>query len=203
MARMVSRTTPYRLPNQSARYLLDRLAERRKTLGTFRAKANERRSRAERIADGLTGVMGSVPFLIFHVCLFAVWLSINLRLIPGLSPYDPFPFGLLTMALTLEQSLLTIFIIMSQNRSSEIADLRNEMDLQINIVAEEEISKALRLLHLIGERLDIAEIINDPDLPLMEQSLDHVEVEKQTRQELDAPPPIVTAASDWTPTDGE
>jgi uncharacterized membrane protein len=203
MARTNSRTTPYRLPNQSARYLLDRLAERRKTLGTFRARANERRSRAERIADGLTGVMGSVPFLIFHVCLFAVWLSINLRLIPGLSPFDPFPFGLLTMALTLEQSLLTIFIIMSQNRSSEIADLRNEMDLQINIVAEEEISKALRLLHLIGERLDIAEIINDPDLPLMEQSLDHAEVEKQTRQELDAPLPTVTAASDWTPTDGQ
>lgn len=202
MARIVSRTSSYRLPNKSARYLLDRLAERRKTLGTFRAKANERRSRAERVADSLSGLMGSVPFLIFHVCLFTVWLSINLRLIPGLSPFDPFPFGLLTMALTLEQSLLTIFIIMSQNRSSEIADLRNEMDLQINIVAEEEISKALRLLHVIGEHLDITEIINDPDLPLMEQSLDHAEVEKQTRQELDAPPPIVTAASDWTPTDG-
>ncbi len=203
MARTNSRTTSYRLPNQSARYLLDRLAERRKTLGTFRARANERRSRSERIADGLTGVMGSVPFLIFHGCLFMFWLSINLRLIPGLSPFDPFPFGLLTMALTLEQSLLTIFIIISQNRSSEIADLRNEMDLQINIVAEEEISKCLRLLHIIGQHLDIAEIINDPDLPLMEQSLDHVEVEKQTRQELDTPTPIVTTASDWTPTHGE
>ena len=204
MARTSSRTTSYRLPSKSARYMLDLLAERRKTLGTFRARANERRSRSERIADGLTGVMGSVPFLIFHVCLFAVWLSINFRLIPGISTFDPFPFGLLTMALTLEQSLLTIFIIMSQNRSSEIADLRNEMDLQINMVAEEEISKALRLLHLIGERLEISEIVNDPDLPLMEQALDHAEVEKQTRQELaTTPSPIVVPASDWTPTDLE
>ena len=198
---MARKTSGYRLPDSSSRQLLDRLAERRQRLGAFRARANERRSKVERIADRLTQVMGSVPFLIFHVFLFAVWLSVNTGLIKILPQYDPFPFGLLTMALTLEQSLLTIFIIMSQNRASEIADLRTEIDLQVNIVAEEEISKALRLLRLIGERLEIDEIINDTELALMEEPLDHAEVEKQTQRELVEEPsavPIPTA-SEWTP----
>ncbi len=198
---MARKTTGYRLPDSSSRQLLDRLTERRQRLGAFRARANERRSKAERIADRLTQVMGSVPFLIFHLVLFMVWLGVNLGIIKILPQYDPFPFGLLTMALTLEQSLLTIFIIMSQNRSAEIADLRNEIDLQVNIVAEEEISKALRLLRLIGEKLDIAEIINDSELSLMEEPLDHAEMEKQTQRELaeEAPPSPIAAASEWTP----
>ncbi|MCC7448310.1 MAG: DUF1003 domain-containing protein [Anaerolineae bacterium] len=197
---MARKTSGYRLPDPSARQLLDRLAERRQRLGAFRARANERRSKAERIADRLTQVMGSVPFLIFHTLLFAAWLGVNLGIVKIVPQYDPFPFGLLTMALTLEQSLLTIFIIMSQNRASEIADLRNEIDLQVNIVAEEEISKALRLLRLIGQRLEIDEIINDPELALMEEPLDHAEMEKQTQRELadEAPAPIPTA-SEWTP----
>ncbi|SRR5258706_13332259 len=197
---MARHVTNYRLPNPLARHLLDRLSERRQSLDAFRARANERRSRSERFADGLTDIVGSAPFLIFHMCLFMVWLAANLRLLPFISPFDPFPFGLLTMAMTLEQSLLTIFIIMSQNRSSEIADLRNEVDLQINMVAEEEISKALTLLRLIGEKLDIAEIINDPELRIMEQALDPAELVKQTRDELDdekATP--ITSASEWTP----
>jgi len=198
---MARKTSGYRLPDSSARQLLDRLAERRQRMGAFRARANERRSKAERIADRLTQVMGSVPFLIFHILLFALWLSVNTGLIKILPQYDPFPFGLLTMALTLEQSLLTIFIIMSQNRASEIADLRNEIDLQVNIVAEEEISKALRLLRLIGERLEIDEIINDPELALMEEPLDHAEMEKQTQRELveEAPAIPIATASEWTP----
>jgi uncharacterized membrane protein len=197
---MARHAANYRLPNPYARHLLDRLSERRQSLGAFRAKANERRSRAERFADQLTGMMGSLPFLIFHLCLFVVWLSANLGLIPFIKPYDPFPFGLLTMALTLEQSLLTIFIIMSQNRSSEIADLRTEVDLQVNIVAEEEISKALQLLQVIARKLDIPEIVNDPELALMMQPLDPVELEKQTRQELDETPSTpIMPASPWTP----
>jgi uncharacterized membrane protein len=175
----------YNLPDRHARELLDRLAARRSGLNAFRARANERRTRSERLADDLTRMVGSPIYLIFHVILFAVWIGANMKLIPGLSPYDPFPFGLLTLAMTLEQSLLTIFIIMSQNRNSDISDLRNEIDLQINIIAEEEISKALQMLHHIGEHMGIEEIINDRELLVMEAPLNHSEMEKQTRQELE------------------
>ncbi|MEP7288379.1 MAG: DUF1003 domain-containing protein [Chloroflexota bacterium] len=182
------KTARHRLPDQTALDLLDRLTERRKTLGSFRIRANERRTIIERAADRLTGIMGSAPFLIFHIGLFFVWITYNLHLLPVGTPYDPFPFGLLTLAMTLEQSLLTIFIIMSQNRTADISDLRNEIDLQINMVAEEEISKALKMLRLIGEHLEIAEIMNDPEIRVMEKSLDHAQIEKQMMQELTPAP---------------
>jgi uncharacterized membrane protein len=162
--------------------LLARLSEKRKGLDSFRARANGRRSKTERLVDDLTTGIGSIPFLIFHVGLFAVWIGMNI--VPSHSAFDPFPFGLLTMILTLEQAFLTIFIIMSQNRSANIADLRNEIDLQINIIAEDEITKVLKMLRLIGTRLEISEIINDKELEMMVLQLDTAEIEKQTRQEL-------------------
>jgi uncharacterized membrane protein len=187
MPRRSYKNLKYRLPNSAARNLLDDLAERRKAMGVFRAKANERRSLVQRVADRLIIFVGSTPFFIFHIFLFGIWIAFNLGLFPNARPYDPFPFGLLTMILTLEQSLLTIFVIMSQNRSSDISDLRNEIDLQINIIAEQEISKSLHMLRLIGEHLNIEEIITDPEIRIMESALDHAQIEQQTRQELDTP----------------
>jgi uncharacterized membrane protein len=186
----------YRLPNKYARHLLNRLAERRQVMGTFRARANEKRSRSERMADGVTRYIGTVPFLMFHIVLVIAWLAGNLGVL-SIPKFDPYPFNFLDILLALEQTFLAIFIIMSQNRSSEIADLRNEIDLQINMLAEEEISKALQMLHLIGAKLGIEEIINDPELPIMEQSLDHSEMEKQTAMERDAAPSPIVTATDW------
>ncbi len=191
-------STRYPLRSAGARQMLDRLADHRQSIKSFRTRANKDRTRAERYADYLIQTVGSVPFLIIHVILFAVWLSLNARLIPGVETWDPFPFGLLTMVLTLEQSLLTIFIIISQNRASEIADLRNEIDLQVNVLAEEEISKALKLLRLIGQKMDIAEIINDPELRIMETTLDLTAIEKEIEQELGAKVSQVITASNWT-----
>ncbi len=176
------------LPNRTSQELLDRIAERRQASGAFRATANRHRSVIERVADGMSPVMGSLPFLCFHVILFAVWLSFNVGLVPFVKPYDPVPFGLLTMVMTLEQSLLTIFIIMSQNRSSHTTDLRTEINLQVNSIAEEEISKTLHMLRLIGEHLEIKEIMRDPEVKIMEQPLDHVGMEQETQDELDNAP---------------
>jgi uncharacterized membrane protein len=198
MARDAERTN-HTLPSAYARRLLDRLAERRQSIGGFRAKANQKRTKAERIADKLTQRMGSVPFLLLHIGLFLVWFAVNLRVVTVLPAYDQYPFGLLTMLLTLEQSMLTVFILISQNRSAELAELRTEIDLQVNVLAEEEISKALRLLRLIGEKLDIDEIINDGELRVMETSLDHEEMEKQTLQELGDKVSRIKMASNWTP----
>jgi uncharacterized membrane protein len=183
---------------QYTRRLLDRLAERRQRIGGFRAKANIKRTKAQRAADWFTRRMGSVPFLLLHLCMFLFWFAVNLRIISLAEPFDIYPFGLLTMLLTLEQSLLTIFIIISQNRSADLAELRNEIDLQINVLAEEEISKALKLLRLIGEKLDIDEIINDGELRVMETSLDHEAMEKETLQELGSKVNRIIAATEWT-----
>jgi uncharacterized membrane protein len=93
--------------------LLDRLAERRNRIGGFRAKANTTRTPASRFADWLARQVGTIPFLVMHIGLFVFWFAVNMRLVNGTQPFDVYPFGLLTMLLTLEQSLLTIFIIIS------------------------------------------------------------------------------------------
>lgn len=182
----------------NTRFLLDRMRKRRQEIGGFRAKANKHRSHSQRIADSLTRRMGSVPFLAFHFLLFILWFAVNLRILTGVQPFDLYPFGLLTMILTLEQSVLTIFILISQNRSSDLDELRNELDLQVNVLAEEEISKALRLLHLIGQHMNISEIINDAELKVMETSLDHQAMEKETVQELGEKVSRIATATTWT-----
>ncbi len=169
---------------QMEKKLLQRMGDHRRVLSAFRAQAAKDRSLPVRVADKLTSGIGSIPFLIFHVCLFTFWIGLNLRILAVGQPFDPFPFGLLTLMMTLEQSLLTIFIIISQNRASETADLRNEMDLQINILAEEEISKIIHMLRLIGEKMDISEILNDHEVRIMESPINHVELEKQTQEEI-------------------
>ncbi len=192
----MARTTP---GGAYTRHLLDRLAQRRHQIGGFRAKANKGRTPAQRLADYLARKMGSVPFLALHLALFAFWFAVNLRIITIGQPFDVYPFAFLTMVLTLEQSLLTIFILISQNRSADLAELRNEIDLQVNVLAEEEVSKALKLLRLIGERLDIEEIVNDAELRVMETTLDHEEMEKETLQELDEKVQRIAIATEWTP----
>jgi len=188
---------------QMEKKLLQRMGDHRRELSAFRAQAAKNRSLPVRVADKLTSGIGSIPFLIFHVCLFTFWIGLNLHILSVGQPFDPFPFGLLTLMMTLEQSLLTIFIIISQNRASETADLRNEMDLQINILAEEEISKIIHMLRLIGEKMDIGEIVNDHEVRVMESPINHVELEKQTQQEIDdskSQPEQSPPASDAVPT---
>ena len=165
--------------------LLQRISTRRRALNVFRAQADKNRPLSVRISDELISGIGSIPFLVFHVFLFVVWIILNLKILPATPPFDPFPFGLLGLIMTLEQSLLTIFIILSQNRASEVADLRNEMDLQINLLAEEEVTKVIHMLYLNAEKLDISEIVDDHEVPVMTAPVNHVALERQTQQEIE------------------
>ena len=138
------------------------------TLGTrlvrsVKGKADEKRSPMERIADTLTAVFGSMPFLMLNVVWFVVWIVINVGLIPGVEPFDPFPFGFLTMAVSLEAIALAIIVLMSQNRSARILDLREEVDLQVNILTEQEITKLLQVVAMLAEKQGI-DLSQDRDL---------------------------------------
>ena len=82
--------------------------------------------------------------LILAVLFFIVWLLMNTGKISGIVPFDPFPFPLMTTMVSLEAIILTLIVLMSQNRQSFISSLREEIDMQVNIVAEKEITKILR-----------------------------------------------------------
>ena len=112
---------------------------------SVKGRADQRRRLSERIADALTIGFGSMAFLVVNVVWFVVWIVINVGLVPGIEPFDPFPFGFLTMVVSLEAIALAIIVLMSQNRAAKIADLREEVDLEIDRMAEAELTKLLQL----------------------------------------------------------
>ena len=161
---------------------LRRNETRRQFLKSFEAKSLRSRSFLTQIADNLTEICGSTPFLIFHVIFFAVWIVINTGLIPQIQVFDPFPFGLLTMIVSLEAIFLAIVVLISQNREARIAELREEIDLQINIIAEEEISKMVNLLvHLLKK--EGIHVEKDAELKRI-LGISNEEIEAQIEKEL-------------------
>jgi uncharacterized membrane protein len=132
------------------------------------------RSFSQKIADGITAVSGSMLFVLFHAVLFAVWLAINNGVF-GLRPFDPYPYGLLTTIVSLEAIFLSIFVLISQNRMQYESDRRAELDLQINLLTEYEVTRILRLVDLIGERMGIEEC-HDQELTQLESATNPKEV---------------------------
>ena len=121
-------------------------------------------------------------FIVLHFVWFAIWLFLNLKA-KGNSTFDPFPFSFLTMIVSLESIFLSLFILMSQNRSGMQADQRNHLDLQINLLAEDENTKMLQMLQALCEyhKLPIA---NDPEIQVMARRTEIKEVMTQLKDNL-------------------
>ncbi len=117
----------------------------------------------QRVSDVIATVSAGAAFTLFHVFWFGGWVVVNLLAGWGLLPksfgFDPYPFGLLTMVVSLEAIFLSTFVLVSQNRQSERDRLRVDLDYQINLKAETEITALARRLerletHLMGQRED-------------------------------------------------
>lgn len=119
------------------------------------ARALAERSIGEKIGDKVAGVIGSMPFVLFHFVWFSTWLALNLGAIPGWKPFDPYPFGLLTLVVSLEAIFLSLFLLISQNRMTRQADKRSHLDFQINLLAEEESTRTLRMIERIAEKVGV------------------------------------------------
>lgn len=127
-------------------------------------------SRSNRLAGAITGLAGSMPFVYLHVAWFAAWIALNQGIV-GPPPFDSFPFGLLTMIVSLEAIFLATFVLISQNRQARQSDRRTKIDLQLNVISEQEVSKIRRLLDLISTHLGI-DLTAEPDLQQMEHVTD-------------------------------
>lgn len=161
----------------------ERIEIRRQFYRSFEAQALKKRSFSIRIADDLAAIFGSSTFLLLNVVWFFIWIIINTGLLPEIKPFDPFPFGLLTMIVSLEAIVLAAIILVSQNRQSYVASLREELDLQINLIAEEEITKALKVLAEIRAKLGIKE--KDPELEEMMQRINTSYIEKTLSEQVE------------------
>lgn len=119
-------------------------------------KMTEARTLQGRVADIITTFSGSMAFVWIHAVWFGLWVLLNIGLlhIPHISEFDPFPFGLLTMIVSLEAIFLSTFVLISQNRLAAASEKRAELDLQVNLLAEQKATKVLEMLAQITEQLD-------------------------------------------------
>src|SRR3989304_10213363 len=156
---------------------------RRQFFRSFEAKSLRSRSLLTQISDDLTAICGSSFFLLFHIIFFAGWVGVNIGWIPIVAPFDPFPFGLLTIIVSLEAIFLAIFILVSQNRSAYISTIRDEVHMGINLIAEEEITKILEVLAEIRKELGIKK--PDSQLEKMLNRIDTGYIEKSILDQMD------------------
>lgn len=143
------------LPEETPR-LAEAVERNIKAVREIRRQLEARKSRQDRIADGITAFSGNLSFVYFHVIWFAVWVCWNTGVF-GIPAFDPFPFGLLTMIVSLEAIFLSTFVLVSQNRLTEASDTRAELDLQINLLTEYEVTKLLRLTDAIADHLGLTD----------------------------------------------
>ncbi len=113
------------------------------------------RSHREAITKAIGGFAGTIYFVILQLTVFGGWVLVNAGVVPGLSPFDPFPYPLLSSTTSLEAVLLTAFVLIKQNRMSTIADRRDHLDLQVNLLTERETTRIIQMLDRVSTHLGI------------------------------------------------
>lgn len=118
-----------------------------------RARFERKKGVQEKIADVVTAFTGSLASVFIHALLFGGWILVNLGVIPGVEPFDPFPFVMLAMMASVEAIFLSTFVLISQNRMAVLTDKRADLDLQVNLLAEHEITKLIELVDGIARHV--------------------------------------------------
>lgn len=134
------------------------------TVAAVERQALDQRTRGERLGDAVAARVGSTPMVLYHAAWFLGWVVVNQGWIPGVRPFDPFPFGFLTLVVSLEAIFLSLFLLISQNRLTRQSDRRSHLDLQVNLLIETEVTKMLFLMERVCQKLDI-DLSDDAELP--------------------------------------
>jgi len=146
--------------------------------GAIKAQHAQQRTSMQVAADRLNDAAASPRFLLGHLLWFVGWILWNSGAL-GLDPFDPYPFGFLTLVVSLEAIFLSIFVLMAQKRESAIAELREEISLQVSVRMEQEVTKTLQLVaglytrlgHKVAEDAELREMLQPLDIHAVEQRL--------------------------------
>ena len=126
--------------------------------------------------------------LLLHALWFSLWISANVGAIPGVSPFDPFPFPFLTMTVSLEAIFLALFVLASQNRLARQSDKRSHLDLQIDLLAEREMTAVLRLLLDIARHLQVKTSVTPEQLHDLAKKTDLGNLTDRVEELSETPP---------------
>jgi len=127
-----------------------------RTIIHLRRKAARERNWQDRTADAITSFSGRMVFAYVHLVWFGIWILLNAGWV-GRRPFDPFPYGLLTMIVSLEAIFLSTFVLISQNRLGQETEHRADLDLHIGLLTEHELTRVLQMLDAIQDKLGIVD----------------------------------------------
>lgn len=169
----MSHKKPVLVPKHNTRLTRENLNE------SFHSNMHFDRSWTDDFAEFLTQKFGTVAFLLLNAVVFVAWFAVNGGFM-NLKPFDPFPFNFLTMTVSLEAIFLSIIVLVTQNKQSRIADIRQQIDFEINVRSEEEITKILEIVDDLRKAAGITK--HDPELEEMKRRVDLTEIKKQAEQ---------------------
>jgi uncharacterized membrane protein len=143
----------------------------------------ENRSGADRLTDAIADFVGSLRFVVIHGIWFFLWIVLNSRLSP-FQAFDPYPFVLLGQIVSMEAVVISTFVLMKQNRMSHRADQREHLHLQVNLLAEQEVTMLLQLTRLLCERHGITQASRDEKVKELAKDTAVEELAEHLRREM-------------------
>lgn len=123
-----------------------------------------KRTPTEKLTDSIAGFVGSLPFVVTHLAIFASWMLLNTAAFRGVHPFDPPPFSLLGTTVALEAILVSSLILMRQTRMAKRADERDHLVLQILLLTEKELTAVLSMSREIAGKVGLPKVVNDNDI---------------------------------------
>jgi uncharacterized membrane protein len=126
-------------------------------------------SRQDKVAQAITDFAGSMRFVYLHLAVFGTWIVVNLGWIPLIPRFDP-TFVVLAMIASVEAIFISTFVLIAQNRAAATAEKRADLDLQINLLAEHEITQLIALVSEMANRMGV-ERSRDPELEELAQDV--------------------------------
>lgn len=153
----------------------DATARNAEMIATLERQFLAKRSFTERVGQAITAYSGRLWMIAIHRIWFTAWIIINTGLTP-VPPFDPYPFAFLTFVVSLEAIFLAFFVLMGQNVQSAEADRWARLDLEVNLLAEQEMTKALEMLRGLCEKQGLQELARDATVEelVTKTHIDHV-----------------------------
>jgi uncharacterized membrane protein len=127
-----------------------------------RAREERQATLSERVSDAITHFAGSMTFVIIHAVTYGAWIAVNTGIIPGLKPFDP-SFVMLAMEASVEAIFLSTFVLISQNRMMGAAAKQSDLDLQINLLTEHELTRLVSLVDAMARKMGV-EVSNEQEM---------------------------------------
>ena len=141
-----------------------------KQIKTLKSELDFTKTTTDRITVKLIGFLGSPGFLVGCILVFAGWIVWNLW--PQLHHFDPFPFPLLEMGVSIFAIVLSVTVLINQNRQGRIETIQRDVEFEVNVRAEDEITRLLTLVHDIHQKLGLSTGTNDKELEEMKSDTD-------------------------------